>query len=125
MDLFKTLPSYQFLAAAGITPSTSRNYTFAAVEAALSAGHANKSVTVLCDDSGALEQIYYYYNTIGSVPSGLFVPADSDGAKSNCPASVRYPPKQTDTAYPVSSVTGSAMPTKTLQTGPTCRPNGI
>lgn len=32
-----------------------------------------------CDDNGAINQVYYYYNVRGSVQTGDFVAADVDG----------------------------------------------
>ncbi|KAF1950246.1 ribonuclease M [Byssothecium circinans] len=93
VDLFKALPSYQWLAAAGITPSTSATYSTAQIQDALSKNRTGVQVTLGCK-SGALNEIWYHYDVKGSVQSGEFVPANPDGTKSTCPATgIKYLPK--------------------------------
>lgn len=118
VDLFKGLPSYQWLADAGITPSTTKTYTSAAIQAALSKNHGGKQVTLGCK-SGALDEIWYHYNVAGSVVTGTFEPADPDGTKSTCPdTGVKYLPKSgggsgSSTTLATSTKTSSAQPTST------------
>ncbi|KAF1988375.1 ribonuclease M [Aulographum hederae CBS 113979] len=93
VNLFKALPSYQWLAAAGITPSTTATYTSAQIQTALGANRNGYEVTLGCK-SGALNEIWYHYNVKGSVQTGSFVATDPDGTKSTCPATgVKYLPK--------------------------------
>lgn len=92
VEIFKTLPSYQWLADAGINPSESETYTSAAIQTALKKQHGNE-VTIGCK-SGVLNEIWYHYNVKGSVADGEFVSAPPDGTKSTCPASgIKYLPK--------------------------------
>lgn len=92
VELFKTLPSYEWLSEAGITPSDSKTYTSAEIQDALKAKHGNE-VTIGCKD-GSFNEIWYHYNVKGSVITGEFVSAPPDGTKSTCPASgIKYLPK--------------------------------
>jgi ribonuclease T2 len=93
VDLFKGLPSYTWLAAAGIVPSTTATYTTAQIQAALTAKRPGVTVTLGCSSS-ALNEIWYHYDVRGSVQTGEFVPANPDGTKSTCPATgIKYVPK--------------------------------
>jgi ribonuclease T2 len=91
VELFKTLPSYQWLAEAGITPSSSKTYAADDIQAALKAKHGNE-VTIGCK-SGVFNEIWYHYNVKGSVIGGEFVSAPPDGTKSTCTGNVKYLPK--------------------------------
>ena len=127
VSLFQTLDTYQFLAAAGITPSTTRNYSLSAINKALTAapGRNGKNATVECDGT-QLDEVYYSYDVIGTIAGGIFLPANAAGeGASTCPDEVQYLPKQLNTTYPVSSVSSSASHTATLNLSPTCRPNRI
>ncbi|KAL8886545.1 MAG: hypothetical protein Q9215_005767 [Flavoplaca cf. flavocitrina] len=91
VDLFKTIDSYSFLAAKGITPSFTTTYPSASIMEALAAPRGVE-VTIRCRN-GELDEIWYFYNVRGSVETGEFVPTQPDGAKSNCPTDVKYLPK--------------------------------
>lgn len=89
--LFQSLPTYTWLSAAGITPSSTATYTSAAIQAALTKNHG-ASVYLGCDDD-ELSQVYYYFNVRGSVQNGTFV-ATAAQETSNCPSTgVKYLPK--------------------------------
>lgn len=116
VELFKTLPSYEWLSAAGITPSSSKTYTSAQIQAALKAKHGQE-VTLGCS-SGALNEIWYHYSVRGSVQTGDFVAAEPDGTKSTCPSTgVKYLPKSsggsTSTTTGPTSTTTTTSPTST------------
>ncbi|TVY19483.1 Ribonuclease T2-like [Lachnellula arida] len=130
VDLFKTLDSYtvaalsfcpriiltisKALADAGITPSSSKTYTSAAILAALKTSFGYE-VVIQCS-SGALDAIWYSYDVRGSIQTGTFVPTDPDGSKSNCADSgVKYLPK---------SGGGTGTTTTTTTTSPTSTPTG-
>lgn len=114
VDLFKELPSYEWLAAAGIVPSTSQTYTTQAIQAAIASKRPGVTVTLGCK-SGRLNEIWYHYDVRGSLQTGEFVPSNPDGMKSSCPASgIRYLPKK-----------GGSRPSPTNPTdppGPTAAP---
>ncbi|OCL06839.1 ribonuclease T2, partial [Glonium stellatum] len=93
VDLFKTLPSYDWLSAAGIVPSTSATYTSAQIQSALGANRGGLAVTLGCS-SDALDEIWYHFDVRGSVQTGTFVATNPDGSKSTCPSTgIKYLPK--------------------------------
>ena len=93
VDLFKALPSYTWLAAAGIVPSNTATYTTAQIQAAITAKRPGVTVTLGCSSS-ALNEIWYHYDVRGSVQTGTFVAANPDGTKSTCPSTgIKYLPK--------------------------------
>ncbi|MCJ1365954.1 ribonuclease T2-like [Acarospora aff. strigata] len=113
VDLFKGLNSYQYLAAAGILPSSSKTYTSAEIQAALTAPRGHP-VTIGCRN-GELDEIWYHYNVAGSVQTGEFVAADPDGTKSTCPATgIKYLPKgATSPSGTSTTLATSTVPTAT------------
>jgi ribonuclease T2 len=115
VTLFQGLPSYQWLAAAGITPSSTATYTSAAIQSALQSHHGHP-VTLGCSN-GALNEIWYHYNVQGSLQTGTFQAADPDGTKSTCPATgVKYLPKPGGGTTPPTTTT-SPPPTGTPGAG--------
>ncbi|KUJ21753.1 ribonuclease T2 [Mollisia scopiformis] len=117
VDLFKTLDSYTALANAGIVPSSSATYTAAAIQSALKASFGY-AVTIQCA-SGALDEIWYSYDVLGSVQTGTFQPAAPVGQSSSCSSTgIKYLPKSGG-----STVTSTSTGTKTSTT-PTSTPTG-
>jgi len=93
VTLFKALDSYSFLAAAGITPSSSATYSQAAITAALKRGHGATPV-IRCQKTNQLDEVWYFFNTRGSAQTGVFVPTAPSGSSSNCPSTgIKYLPK--------------------------------
>lgn len=84
-------PPTQFLAASGIYPSATRNYTNAEIMTAL---HKVRGVnaTIECDE-GQLYEVEYTFNVQGSVADGLFLPTTPVGEGNGCPAEIQYLPK--------------------------------
>ncbi|RYP58256.1 hypothetical protein DL769_009049 [Monosporascus sp. CRB-8-3] len=104
VGVFKTLPSYEWLAAAGIVPSTTATYTRAAIQDALKAAY-NQTVVVNCNKGRELSELRYHYNVRGSVQTGNFVPVEPLGSPTNCPRTgIKYLPKRSgpDSAAPPS-----------------------
>ncbi|KAJ4854212.1 ribonuclease t2 family domain-containing protein [Trichoderma breve] len=92
VSLFQSLPSYDWLAAAGIVPSKTATYTLAAIQAALTAHHGH-NVVINCDN-GELNELWYQFNVRGSVQTGTFTPVDPVGSGSTCPKTgIKYLPK--------------------------------
>ncbi|KOS21474.1 Ribonuclease Trv [Escovopsis weberi] len=91
VELFKTLPTYEWLADAGITPDKSKSYATADVQAALSRRHG-APVTLGCKGK-RLNEVWYHFNVRGSLQSGQFVATQPDGPKSTCGKTVYYNPK--------------------------------
>lgn len=73
VDLFKTLDTYTFLAIAGIVPSTTKTYTSAQIEKALSAFRGGVNASIQCTDN-QLNQVYYHFHVAGSAQNGIYVP---------------------------------------------------
>ncbi len=91
MQLFKTLPTYQWLAQSGIVPSNSKLYTREEIESSLEE-HFGHPVFVSCRGN-MLQEVWYFYKLHGSIVAGDFVPIDTVRA-SRCPSKgVRYLPK--------------------------------
>ena len=115
VSLFQSLPSYTFLSDVGIVPSTSKTYTSAEIQAALSKNHAGMEVYLGCS-SGALNEIWYFFNVRGTLEDGTFEPS-APLATSKCPATgVKYLPKGASSPSPTgtaTSTTGGAAPTST------------
>lgn len=124
VDLFKSLPSYNWLAAANILPSTSKTYTTAQIQAAIAVYRPGVSVTLGCK-SGVLNEIWYHYDVRGSLQTGEFVPANPDGTKSTCPATgIRYLPKRSTGTGPSPTTTpgGTAAPPAPTSSAPAGSP---
>ncbi|KAI9172611.1 Ribonuclease T2-like protein [Paramyrothecium foliicola] len=112
VKVFKSLPSYEWLAEAGIVPSATETYTLAAIQAALTAHHG-QNVVINCNRNKELNELWYHYNVRGSIQSGEFAPAGVVGSPSTCPsAGIKYLPKYS-TVSPSPS-----PPTTSTATGP-------
>jgi ribonuclease T2 len=93
ISLFKTLPTYKWLAEAGIKPSKTKTYTADEIVDAL-AEHHGARVTIGCSN-GSLSEVWYHFNVKGSLQDGQFVSTEPDGSKSSCPDSgIKYAPKK-------------------------------
>ncbi|KAI0756483.1 ribonuclease T2 [Daedaleopsis nitida] len=91
VKLFKTLPTYDMLASAGITPSTSKTFTLSTLTSALKSA-TGVTPALNCDGSN-LNAIEWYFNLKGSVIDGQFEAIDAP-SKGSCGSSgIKYPPK--------------------------------
>jgi len=91
VSLFKSLPTYQSLADAGILPSKSKTHTLAELQEAIQSSFGH-TVAFDCKRSTVF-QVYYYFNLKGSAIDGTFVPIDAPRPGS-CPRSgIQYHPK--------------------------------
>ncbi|KAF9454204.1 ribonuclease T2 [Macrolepiota fuliginosa MF-IS2] len=111
VKLFQTLPTYTWLANAGILPSTSATHTLSSLTSALKSG---SGVTPSLDCNGdTLNAASYYFNLKGSIIDGTFVAIDAPETGS-CPSSgIKYPPKSGGTPNPtVSPTTSGGLPAK-------------
>nr|GAT55723.1 RNase Gf29 [Mycena chlorophos] len=93
VNLFQTLPTYTWLANAGITPSDSKTYTLEELTSALQS-RAGVKPTLDCE-SDTLDSVAYYFNLRGSLladsPGFVAIDAPEDGT---CPQTgIKYPPK--------------------------------
>jgi ribonuclease T2 len=111
---------HQWLAAAGIIPSTEKTYTRAEIEAALQAPRGVKAI-IQCDyrNPGEFREIWYHFLVRGSLQDGDFVASDPDfsgvgGSKDTCPETgIRYLPKRSRDEGPSPTTTGSSPPGET------------
>jgi ribonuclease T2 len=111
VSLFKSLPSYKWLSDAGIVPSTSVTYTTAQIQAALSKNHGGQNVYLGCR-SGALNEIWYFFNVQGSLQTGSFEPSALVGSKSTCPSTgIKYLPKNGKSSPTATKTSGAPAPT--------------
>ncbi|KAI0436166.1 ribonuclease T2-like protein [Xylaria telfairii] len=119
VDLFKTLDTYSALSAAGITPSSSKTYTSAQIQAAL-LKVTGKAAIISCSNS-ELYQVYYGFFVNGPLTNADFVASTIVGQSSNCPSTgVKYLPKSGTGTSPTSTKTTT---TKTT-TSPTSTATG-
>ncbi|KAF9336202.1 ribonuclease T2-like [Podila minutissima] len=91
VKLFQTLPTYTWLANAGISPSSTETYSLSTLVSALQ--HQSGVIPALDCSSGVLNHMRWYFNLKGSVIDGVFIPinAPKDGS---CPSDgIRYVPK--------------------------------
>jgi ribonuclease T2 len=124
INLFQSLPSYAWLALAGIVPSASTTYTSAAIQSALQSQHGYP-VTIRCNKNGELNEIWYHFNVQGSVQKGTFMPANPVGSGSNCAASgVKYLPKPGGTTT-LPTLTSSNTPPTSTSTSPVLSGKGF
>ncbi|CAE6404328.1 unnamed protein product [Rhizoctonia solani] len=95
VELFQDLPTYKWLKAKGIVPSTTTTYTLAQIQQAIVA-KTGFIPTVGCNKQGYLSEMWYHYVVQGSVGTGKFIHSAPDGAKSSCPETgIKYVPKGT------------------------------
>ncbi|KAI0639927.1 ribonuclease T2 [Trametes polyzona] len=120
VKLFKTLPTYDFLSQAGITPSTSKTFTLSQLTNALKA--ATGVTPALNCDGSSLNAIEWYFNLKGSLLDGEFVPIDAP-SKGSCKSSgIKYPPKSggSTTTTSVSHASPTASSPSSEQDAYTC-----
>ena len=118
VQVYKTLPTYDWLAEASILPSTSTMYARDTIAAVLAAEHG-RPVTLRCRGT-EVDEVWYHFSVRGSVQTGDFVAMDPDGTKGNCPAQVRYLPKTSGPGdgRPTSTMTATDVPRPTSSRPP-------
>ncbi|EPQ31020.1 uncharacterized protein PFL1_01209 [Pseudozyma flocculosa PF-1] len=89
---FKALPTYDWLAEAGIVPSTNTTYSLKSIQDALAKKHGG--IPYIGCRKGELNEFWYFDTVKGQLSSPLahFYPENST-TKSNCPEQVKYLPK--------------------------------
>ncbi|KAG9020721.1 ribonuclease T2-like, partial [Tulasnella sp. UAMH 9824] len=92
-DTFKTLPTYEFLASAGIKPDRNKVHSIDELESAFKETYGFIP-SLGCNSSGALTQIFYYFNLKGTITDGTLVPIDAPARGDSCKETgIRYLPK--------------------------------
>ncbi|KAL6872694.1 ribonuclease T2 [Trichoderma novae-zelandiae] len=123
--LFQTLPSYDWLATAGIFPSTTLTYTLATIQYALTAHHG-QNVIINCNRNSELNELWYHYNVRGLVQSGKFIPVEPVGAPSTCPKSgIKYLPKYSTPTSTSSFKTATRTSSSTSTATRSSVPSGV
>lgn len=78
VELFKSLPTYEWLSDAGIAPSDNETFSVDEFSSALTQNlegdEAVDAVNLLCDNQNALTQIYYHFKLKGAAVGGKYVP---------------------------------------------------
>lgn len=91
-NLYESLPTYKWLAAAGITPSNTKTYTKSQIQNALSSNFGQQ-VYFKCDSNNAINEVWYFHHIQGSLLQNNFIPIDTLSS-SNCPSTgILFPPK--------------------------------
>ncbi|KAF7365959.1 Ribonuclease Le37 [Mycena venus] len=116
--LFQTLPTFEWLANQGITPSSSTTHTLASLTAAIKAEYGF-TPSFDCDGSN-LSGASYYFHLIGSVIDGTFVPINAPESGSCGSTGIKY---LTKTGSPVTT-TSTGTTTKTTSTTTTTTTGG-
>ncbi|KAI5956268.1 RNY1 [Candida jiufengensis] len=111
-QLFETLPTYKWLTAAGITPSTSKTYSKTQIQQALSSNFG-QNVYFKCDSNNALSEIWYFHHIKGSLLQQNFIPI-APLSNSNCPSTgILFPPKGNSGTNPQPTTTQTSGPAPT------------
>lgn len=92
VSLARTIPTYKFLNAAGITPSSEKQVAKADMLAAIKKSPFGQEVFLSCRN-GVLQEVYYYFHLRGAVANGIFVPTKPPVSTGNCPDQIWYYPK--------------------------------
>ena len=93
VTLFQARDSYSLLERKGIVPDANTRYPVENVLEALGAGHEGVEPYVGCTRGGELNEIWYFFETRGSLRTGEFVASEAKGGRGRCPHLVRYLPK--------------------------------
>lgn len=93
MNLYKKLPTFEFLAKNGIVPSLNKTYTRDEIALALSEGFGGANVMFKCNRYSAIQEVWYFHHLQGSAITERFIPIPSL-LQSNCPAEgIKFLPK--------------------------------
>lgn len=92
VNLFKNLPTFQWLAEAGIHPSTEIDYTKSEIEGALR-DKFGATPLIKCNRFNGIQEVWYFNSVKGSLLSQQFSSLESI-VKSNCPETgIKFYPK--------------------------------
>ncbi|GJJ13804.1 hypothetical protein Clacol_008061 [Clathrus columnatus] len=114
--LYQSLPTFEWLAQGGITPSSSEKFTLSQITDVLQ--QASGVIPALDCDGSALNQISWYFNLQGSVIDGNFIMIDAPSKGSCASSGLTYPPKP-------GSSSGGGSGTSSPVSGPTGAPSGV
>lgn len=110
VDTFKSLPTYSWLAAAGVTPSTTKTYTLSQLQAVAKQRFGYEAVWNC--QNGALNEVWYGYVSQGPIAGGKLSPTSPIGSGSTCPSTgIKYLPKTTSSGGGGTSTGGGGSST--------------
>lgn len=112
VNLYKKLPTYDFLTQEGITPSNTNTYTKAQIQAALDK-HFGQKVYFKCDSLNALQEVWYFHHIKGSVMGEDFVPIDSLSSSGCLASGIKWIPKSGGGGGGSPTSSGGSTPTGT------------
>lgn len=93
VGLYEKLPTFDFLAQAGIHPSLDETYTKQQIAEALNSQFSDKTVYFKCNKYNALQEIWYFHHLQGSLLQEEFIRIDAL-TKSSCPENgIKFLPK--------------------------------
>lgn len=120
--MFSNLPSYKWLADAGIVPSNNVTYAKKDIANALNSKFGAE-VYFDCDKNGAIDEIWYYYHVQGRVVNGTYYPIDTIG-QGSCPDQISYPIKDNYSTSSSTTSSSSATPSASIAYKGTLSPKG-
>ncbi|KAA1112539.1 ribonuclease T2-like [Puccinia graminis f. sp. tritici] len=92
VDLFKSLPTYEWLKAANIVPSATTTYNLDQLQE-VAKQYTGQEAVWNCRGH-VLNEVWWHFNTVGTVADGKFVHASPVGPRSTCPyKGIQYLPK--------------------------------
>lgn len=92
VELFQNLPTYEWLKSAGIVPTTTKTYSLAELQA-VSKEHTGLEAVWNCRGH-VLNEVWWHFNTVGTIADGKFIHAEPVGPRSTCPYNgIQYLPK--------------------------------
>ncbi|GAA5923800.1 ribonuclease T2 [Sporobolomyces koalae] len=107
VSTFKSLPTFEWLAEAGIVPSSTKTYSLTELQSVAKSKFGNE-VVWNCEKGGVLNEVWYGYNSKGPIAGGKLVPTGPIGSGSTCPSTgIKYLPKLATNSSSSSGGTGT------------------
>lgn len=131
--LFNSLPTFQFFADHDIVPSHDQTYALEQLQDAIRSSPHGLEATIHCRNHNELSEIWYHFNTRGSLRNAMdswwdgnkmwssWLPTEPDGQVCRCPKEgIRYLPKSPDWHdQPSKPITSTQTTTQTTTAAPT------
>lgn len=95
VEIYQSLPTFQFLEACGIVPSNDATYALADVEGCLQEADKGYLPHIGCSPVGELNEVWYYFYGRGRIREGAFEIIGTDSSfPATCPITgIKYLPK--------------------------------
>ena len=105
MNLYSKLPTYDWLAEAGIVPTNDKTYTKDEIISALKS-KSGAEPYIGCNSDNAIDEVWYFYHLQGSLLGEDFVAIDTLTTSKSCSSTgIKYVPKSSNTVTPVTGAT--------------------